>query len=280
MSLILHIPSHPLNVYIHNLYYVDGLAPYPHEKILPDSQLDLKINFGGAIQAYQADQAESFETCSDSWCVGLWSEYHVVDWPLEMQYFGVSFKSGGAYPFLQLPLSELHNQVVSLDAFWGHCAAEIRERMYAALTMKARFALLEKYLLARLCPVSYGIRAVQYALAQIARRHGALSIRALSDQMGISQNHLGTQFKRLVGGTPKELARLYRFQHAIRSIDPIQPVDWTRVAHQFHYYDQSHFNKDFVEFTGHNPSEYLRLRRRVRDENPQRAQYLRLLPAD
>jgi len=73
-----------------------------------------------------------------------------------------------------------------------------------------------------------------------------LSIRALSDQMGLSQNHLGTQFKRLVGGTPKELARLTRFEWTLRSIDPTQPVDWTRVAHQSHYYDQSHFNKDFV----------------------------------
>ena len=55
---------------------------------------------------------------------------------------------------------------------------------------------------------------------------GVLSITALSDEMGISQNHLGTQFKWLVGGTPKELARLYRFERAIRSIDPTQPVDW------------------------------------------------------
>ena len=276
----IYIPSPPLNAYIENLYYVDGRAPYPHEKILPDSRLDLKINFGGVVQAYDADHAEPFATCSDSWWVGLWSKFHVVDWPPDMQYFGVSFKPGGAYPFLKIPLSELHNQVVPLDALWGHCAAEIRERMYAAPTMQGRFALLEQYLLARFHEASYELDAVQYALAQIAGRHGALSIQALSDEMGISQNHLGTQFKRLVGGTPKGLARLYRFERAIRSIDPTQPVDWMGVAHQSHYYDQSHFNKDFVEFTGHNPSEYLRLRRRVQIENPQRTRYLRLLPMD
>ena len=276
----IYIPSPPLNAYIENLYYVDGLAPYPHEKILPDSRLDLKINFGGAIQAYEADQAEPFATCSNSWWVGLWSEYHVVDWPPDMQYFGVSFKPGGAYPFLQLPLSELHNQVVPLDVLWGYCATEIREQLYAAPTMQARFALLEQYLLAHFRESSYELNAVQYALAQIAGRHGVLSIRALSDQMGISQNHLGAQFKRLVGGTPKEVARLYRFEHALRSIDPAQPVDWMRVAYQAHYYDQSHFNKDFVEFTGHNPTEYLQLRRRVHTENPQHSQYLRLLPVN
>lgn len=276
----IYIPSPPLNAYIENLYYVDGLAPYPHEQILPDSRLDLKINFGGAIQAYEADHAEPFATCSNSWWVGLWSEYHIVDWPPDMQFFGVSFKPGGAYPFLQIPLSELHNQVVPLEAVWGHGAAEIRERMYAAPTLQARFDLLEQYLLARFCEDPHGLNAVKYALEQIAQSNSVLSIRVLSDQMGISQNHLGTQFKRLVGGTPKELARLYRFQHALRGIDPAKPVDWMRVAHQSRYYDQSHFNKDFVEFTGHNPTEYLRLRCRVHDENPQHAQYLRLLPMD
>jgi len=280
MTLIHHIPAPPLNAYIDDLYYVDGRIPYPREKIMPGSQLDLKINFGGAIQAYAADHAQPFATCSDSWWVGLWSAYHVVDWPLDIQFFGVSFKAGGAYPFLQLPLSELHNHVVSLDAIWGHFAAEIRERLYAAPTIQARFARLEQCLLARLCEAPSGLNAVQYALAQIARQHGALSIRALSDQIGVSQNHLSTQFKRLVGGTPKELTRLYRFERTLRSIDPTQPVDWTRVAHQSLYYDQSHFNKDFVAITGHNPTEYLRLRRRVHAENPQHAQDLRLLPID
>ena len=52
-----------------------------------------------------------------------------------------------------------------------------------------------------------------------------LSITTLSDEMGISQNDLGTQFKRLFGVPPKELARLYPFERAIRSIGPTQPVD-------------------------------------------------------
>jgi AraC-like DNA-binding protein len=59
------------------------------------------------------------------------------------------------------------------------------------------------------------------------------------------------------------LARLYRFEHVLRSLDPTQPVEWTRIAQQSGYYDQSHFNKDFTAFTGHCPTDYLQLRRRV-----------------
>jgi AraC-like DNA-binding protein len=217
-------------------------------------------------------------TCSESWVVGLWSKYHVVDWPLDMQYFGVSFKPGGAALFLQLPLSELQNQVVSLDAIWGRYAVEFRERLYAAPTIQARFALLEQLLLARLLEAPQGLKAVQYAVDEMVRYHGVLSIRELSGHIGMSQKHLITQFRQMVGCTPKELARLHRFAHLLEGIDPGQPVDWTLVAHQFCYHDQSHFIRDFKQFTGHAPSDYLRLRRQMYSENPERADRLRLLP--
>jgi len=173
----------------------------------------------------------------------------------------VHFKPAGVYSFLRLPLSELSNQVVPMDAVWGQFAAEIREQLYAAQAIDAGFALLERRLLARFAETVHGLDVVQYAIAQPARQHGALSIRALSRYIGISQNHLGTQFKRMVGVPPKELARFYRFAHVVGSIDPSKPVDWGRIAHQSRFHDVSHLNRDFVECTGHSPSDYLRLRR-------------------
>jgi AraC-like DNA-binding protein len=169
---------------------------------------------------------------------------------------------------------------VSLDAIWGQYAVEMRERLYAAPTIQAGFALFERLLLARLCQAPGGLDIVQDASMEIARRHEALSIRALSDHIGISQNHLGTQFKRIVGIPPKELARFYRFAHVLRSIDPSQPVDLALLAQQCGFYDQSHFNKEFIAFTGYSPTNYLRLRRRIWDENPEQSQQLGQLPID
>jgi len=278
MTFISHTPSPPLNFYINSFYSPNESLPLPREKILPLPGLDLKINFGGGFQVYDADQSEPFTTLTESWVLGLWTKSHVVDWPEDLQYVGVNFKPGGAYPFLGLRLSELQNQVVSLDALWGRFAAELRERLYAAPTIQARFALLEKILLARLRGIPPGLEIVQYAVAEIARHHGTLSIRRLSDSMGMSQKHLIVQFKQMAGCTPKELGRLYRFGDILASIDPTQPVNWTLVAHQFYFHDQSHFIRDFREFSGHTPSDYLRLLRQLHAEKPDRTQHLRLLP--
>ncbi|MEZ4710122.1 MAG: helix-turn-helix domain-containing protein [Caldilineaceae bacterium] len=189
-------------------------------------------------------------------------------------------KPGGGYPFLQFPLSELHNRVIALEAIWGQFAAEIRERLAAAPTIEAGFALLDQLLLARLHDAPHSLDVVQYAIAEMVRKHGALSIRALSDQIGISQNQLGIWFKQMVGVTPKEFTRLIRFEGALRSITPSQPVDWTQIAHQCGFYDQSHFNKDFVAFTGHCPTDYLQRRRLAHSENGVPSQFLRNLPID
>lgn len=273
-------PSRPLDAYIDYYYYIDGSMPYPREKILPTGWLDLEVNLGGAIQIYDASGTKSVATCVESWWVGVWSTYGTVEWPPNVQLIGIHFKPGGAYPFLNFPLSELHNQIVSADAIWGGSAAELYERLYAAPSIQARLALFDQLLLARLCDTPHGLNTVRYGIDEIARRHGALSIRALSDGIGISQNHLLTQFKRMIGISPKALARLYRLKGVLRSINPAHHIDWTQIAHQSGYYDQSHFSNDFREFTGHTPMDYLQLRRQLHATNPERDRLLHVLPTD
>ena len=270
-----YIPSPPLNAYIEDLYYLDSPAAYPQQKVLPVAAANVMINLGNPFNVYEPHQARPFMTCTDSWLVGIWNTYHSVDWPANVRFFGVHFKPGGAYPLLGLPLSEMNRQVVPLDALWGRRAGEIRERLHAAPTIQAGFTLLEQLLLVRLCEAPSSLGMVQHAITEIGHHHGALSIRALSDQIGISQNYLGTQFKQFVGVPPKEVARFYRFAHALRLIDVARPVDLTWIAHQLQFYDQSHFNKDFVTFTGLTPGEYVQLRRRVEAESPD---YTRVLP--
>ena len=280
MTYISYIPCPPLNAYIDDLYYLDGPASYPRQKVLPVASSNLMINLGDPFNVYEPEHAKPFITCTDSWWVGIWNTYHSVDWPPHVQFFGVHFKPGGAYPFLRFPLSEMNSQVVPLDAIWGLAAGEIRERLQAAPTVQAGFALLERLLMARFCEAPYSLNIVQHAVVEIAQHHGALSIRALSDQIGFSQNHLGNQFKRFVGIPPKEVARFYRFAHVLHSLESTQHVDLTRIAHQTRFYDQSHFNKDFVAFTGYSPTEYIQLRRRVEAENPEHARVLSNLPID
>jgi AraC-like DNA-binding protein len=280
MDYIRHIPAPPLDTYIDYFYYIDGTMPYRREKILPTGWLDLEVNLGGTIQIYDASGTKPVATCVKNWWVGVWSTYGTVEWPPNVQLIGIHFKPGGAYPFLNFPLSELHNQIIAADAIWGDFAAELSERLYAAPSVSARLTLFEQLLLTRMCDIPHGLHAVRYGVGKIARHHGSLSMKALQDHMGISQNHLLTQFKRMIGISPKAMACLYRLKHVLRLIDPTQAVDWAHIAHQGGYYDQAHFINDFQTFTGHSPTDYLRLRRQSHAANPDRDQLVHVLPTE
>ena len=279
MPYLQHIPRAPLNTYIDDLYYLDGPAPYARLKIFPMPSLHLIINLGDGCQVYKPDQAEPFARGVESCWVGLWSTHYVVEYPARLRLYGVHFKPGGAHPFLRMPLSELHNEIVALDAIWRPDAGEFLERLHDAPTIGAGFALLERMLMMRLNETN-GLAMVRVAIAEIARRHGALPIRGLSEAIGISQNHLSTQFKRIAGVPPKQLARSYRLAHILRSVDPEKAVDWTEIAHEARFFDQSHFNKEFAAFTGFSPTRYLQLRRRLHKENPEQARSLGQMLAD
>jgi AraC-like DNA-binding protein len=273
MAYLQHIPGAPLNAYIDDMYYLDGPAPYARLKVFPMPSLHLIINLGDGCQVYEPEDGRPFGRHIESCWVGLWSTHYVVEYPATLKLYGIHFKPGGAHPFLRMPLSELHNEIVALDAIWRHEAADICERLHDTPTIGAGFALLEEILMRRLSETRE-LDMVRFAIAEIARQHGAVPIRGLSDAIGVSQNHLSTEFNRIAGVPPKQLARCYRFAHVLRTVDAEKAVDWTDIAHDAGFYDQSHFNKDFAAFTGFSPGRYLQLRRRLQKENPEQARSL------
>jgi AraC-like DNA-binding protein len=278
MNIAFPHPSPPLDQHIICLWYTDLRIPYRWEKILPTGTLELIINFGAPFRLYDRNDLTRYALQTESWLVGLHTTYLINEPVAETHMIGVRFRPGGAAAFFRLPALELHNQVVPADALWGRFVAEARERLYAAPTIAARFVLLERLLLERLLDAPRGLDVVRFAVGAIARRGGALPIKALSEQIGISQKHLDAQFRRMVGVSPKTLARIYRFQHVLQSIDPARPVDWAAVAHTALYFDQSHFNKDFAAFTGFSPTEYMRLRRQVFGETLVRGEDIHFVP--
>lgn len=262
MTYALHIPHPPLAQFINHLWYVDLQAPYQQERILPTGTIELMINFGGAFRVVDKSDPNKFDLNSRSWIAGFQTEY-IINEPLgNTEMIGVSFKAGGAYPFFGFPISEFNDQVVSMELVWGISMEDMHEQLHAAPTLAAKFHLVEGWLCERLKVDWVTLRPIGYAVQQIKDANGILSIRDLSTTMGFSQKHLISQFKKMVGVSPKVYARIIKFQNVLHTIDPSIPLNWTEIAQHCQYYDQAHFNKDFAAFTGMTPTDYIVLRER------------------
>ena len=56
---------------------------------------------------------------------------------------------------------------------------------------------------------------------------------------------LSQRLKKLIGVTPKRLARTYRFAATVFAINPAGPIDWSGLAAGAGYFDQAHFRPRF-----------------------------------
>ncbi|MEL6812254.1 MAG: AraC family transcriptional regulator, partial [Bacteroidota bacterium] len=72
-----------------------------------------------------------------------------------------------------------------------------------------------------------------------------------------TQKHFIQQFKKYAGLTPKVFHRIMRFNEILQQIHKKEHIAWSQVAYQFGYTDQSHFIKEFKEFSGFSPEEFI-----------------------
>jgi len=76
------------------------------------------------------------------------------------------------------------------------------------------------------------------------------------ERLGLSQRRFIELFRTQVGLTPKAYCRVRRFHNLLRVVHPLREVDWSQVALDSGYHDQSHFIHEFREFSGFSPTQY------------------------
>lgn len=257
-----HIPNEPLARFIDWLWFYDDCQPrHRREHVLPDGTFELVIDL--REQPRKLFDRGAPGRCTSfrrGWLSGAHSEFIIIDALPDSSMMGVHFKPGGVAPFLPPPAEELRDCVVELDVIWGAGSWDLRERLLAARGVRAKFHLLENFLLSRLArarPDGAQRRKISWALDRFRREPHAVTIRSVVDQLGISHKHFISQFRQQVGLTPKLFCRIRRFQQVLSRIASRQSVEWADIACDCGYSDQAHFVHDFQAFAGLNPTAYL-----------------------
>jgi transcriptional regulator GlxA family with amidase domain len=99
---------------------------------------------------------------------------------------------------------------------------------------------------------------VGWAWERLVASGGAVPIGRLAKEVGWSHRHLIVRFRQQVGLGPKTAARLVRFDGVCRHLDQARGrLDWGRVAAEAGYADQAHLIREFRQFTGTTPTEFL-----------------------
>ena len=252
-------PKPPLSKFVDNFWLYEAREAEPEiERILPTGTLELVINLRqNELLFYDAERRENCSRFSGAIVSGAHGRGLVPNTAEETCIIGVHFKPGGAFPFLGLPAGDLADTHVDLETLWGSSAARLRERLCEAGTSAERFQLLHEALLNRLC---YGVEqhyAVSAALEIFWKNQAGLTVRDAAKYLGLSQRRFIQVFKTEVGMTPKLFSRIQRFQQTRTFIQQNPSPNWAALAVDLGYFDQSHLIREFLEFSGLAPTDYL-----------------------
>lgn len=259
-------PSNALSPFMRRAtaYAVQGAGP-SRQRELPNGSAVLVFNLGSELRVEDSKGSRHRFLNPAAFYSGPSDRYVVTETDGSQEGIVVELTLPGARRLLGRPLNELGDRMIALPDLLGPRATEIIERMLETRSPVARLALLEAAIEARIAGADDGGASdLEWAWTLQQARDGRLPIGELADAVGCSRKHLAVRFDREFGISPKLLARIMRFDRAMRIVRFGDVASWSDLAAACGYSDQAHLTREFVTFAGDPPSALLR--RRLPDE--------------
>lgn len=246
-------PRPPLNRFIECFWTLEsdvnsGLTK--PESILPDGCVELILNFGAPFSELIDNGLRRRQPAH--FLVGQMTQPVSIAPTGPVQVLGVRFHPAGTSQFLHLPMHEMTNQIVELEAIDPALARDLIAVACSVTSLQQKVAAIETCLAARVREISGDFRFIELA-ASAVRRGGKITVDRLSADAGISGRQLERRFLRDVGIGPKMFCRILRFQQVFQAVEQ-QDAGWAAVAADCGYYDQAHLIRDFQEFARQTPA--------------------------
>jgi AraC-like DNA-binding protein len=253
-----HVPPAPLRPFVAaaqgygvptNPSGVHRGLPSRHLTLVIELTAPLRVALGGLVSAHGV-------------VGGLHTSAALLDAsrPQEGLQYDLTVRSARA--LLGVPAVELSGVAVDLADLLGPQAATVLEQLHAADDQRERFRLLDAALLRRLRARSEPVgmpREVAEAWRLIFASDGrARVVSAVATQVGWSRRHLSGQFRLATGLTPKQAARIARFEAARRLLVVPARSPLAAVAARCGYADQAHLAREWQALAGCRLSTWLR----------------------
>ena len=263
----MHFPRPPLAPFVESITYFAGAAPLHHrEKLIPDGAIQIIVDITERPKKLYAGETSAVAVdFRKAWISGMQRRWIVIEAQPAASMLIIRFRPGGAFGCIGHAADALTDAVFALDDVIDG-SASLRDRVLEAPDIAAKFKAAESWLSERLAPAPPNA-TVRFLTGRM--QLPVTRIRDLVAETGYSERHILALFRRLVGVSPKQYARIRRFNHLLRVLAgtgvedpalrarPLPPPDWAALAADLGYADQSHLNHEFQAFAGMTPGAYV-----------------------
>jgi AraC-like DNA-binding protein len=234
----------------------------PHEensqkqRIIPDGCIELAFILGDDIKRYTSE--DQFILQPRAMVLGQTIEPFYIKPTGYVNTFAISFYPYGFANFITEPIKNLVNKETSIDLLFDEVSAkEIKLKIIKAKNTKERIGIIEEFLFDKLNDHKTIDNIVKNTIDTLLLTKGRAKINKILKKDLSKRRQLERKFLDQIGISPKQLGKVIRLQSALKILLNVDKESLTDIAYSSEYYDQSHFIKDFKEFTGISPKDFL-----------------------
>jgi AraC-like DNA-binding protein len=229
----------------------EAIAEPVEERILPDGAIHIVIVV-----------PEERSVRPHAVVVGASTRATVVQLQGTIHHVSFELEAGGAMALLGIPAGELEGCAFALEDLWGACATRLSDALCDARERDESLARVAQTFVMRghVAEAAVAPPLVRASLARMRSRRGALMVRELARDVGVSERRLEQLFRLHVGMSPKAACRLARFHRVVSRFSDTSGArcaTWADVALDAGYADQSHLANDVRAISGLSPTALL-----------------------
>lgn len=227
----------------------------PKQKIIPDGCIEMTFNLKDGIKRYTSET--DFIIHPSSMIMGQRTKSYYIEPTGDVDSFAICFYPYGFANFAGTSLDRLVDIETPIKDLFGVLPSkELTQQIFEAPNTQKRIEIIEAFLLTRLHQHTTIENMVKTTVDTLLATHGSSPINKLLKNDLSKRRQLERNFKKQIGISPKQLGKVLRLQAALKMLLN-EKGSLTNIAYESEYFDQAHFIKDFKEFIGITPKDFL-----------------------
>lgn len=253
-DLVTRTPGPPLSRFVEAIWYARGTVPYS-ETINPTGSSLAVFVLGDPMLCGAFGDGRRPLRAEHGFFVGPHDRPMVNEPTGETIAVGIVSKAVGCQALFGVVPSHLRGQAHDLETIWP-AATFLRESLLTTDSKEAMLDMVEQYLAATLDTSTVGLERCEKAI-ELLEVDPTRPIADIAEDLGVSHGHLDRELTRIVGLTPRALARLMRIRCLLQNIDTYGSHEWGELVAKLGWTDQTHLLRDFERHTGVTPADYI-----------------------
>lgn len=165
--------------------------------------------------------------------------------------FGVYLQPTALKTIFNIDAFEFNHQNIPLESVISDLTLE---QLTHAISIEEKIKIISNFILKQIQKVKTNDKKAEYISMLL---QNGKSLKEVQLEMNFSERTLERLTKQYVGISPKVFSRIIRFQSGLNSLRETDLKKLIELAYENEYFDQSHYIREFKEFTGTTPKNFI-----------------------